>query len=145
MLERHAAEFARLGGADQVRRDLKQRGLPLQRILGAPALADIEGHSLVFVWRHGHLTRLCAINGETQLVDLDAAIVPSFLLQRKVEAKPTWWLGGRSTSLRQSHAKADQCHSSPEVTVLRLKPIGSPSRRAPSVTGTSPDTASVSR
>jgi hypothetical protein len=44
VLERHAAEFARLGGADQVRRDLKQSGLPPQRILGAPALADIEGH-----------------------------------------------------------------------------------------------------
>src|SRR5258708_27669973 len=31
---------------------------------------------------------------ETELVDLDAAVVPSFRLQRKVEAKPTRRLGG---------------------------------------------------
>jgi hypothetical protein len=49
VLERHAGEFARFGGADQVRRDLKQHGLPPQRILSALALADIKGHSLVFV------------------------------------------------------------------------------------------------
>jgi hypothetical protein len=48
VLEGHAAEFARLAGADKVRGDLKQHGLPLglmaQHVLCAPALADIEGH-----------------------------------------------------------------------------------------------------
>jgi hypothetical protein len=52
VLERHAAEFGRLGGADQVRGDLKQRGLTLSAptacILGAPTLADVEGRALVF-------------------------------------------------------------------------------------------------
>jgi hypothetical protein len=49
VLERHAAEFARFGRADQVGRDLKQHGLPLQRLLSPLALADIKRHSLVFV------------------------------------------------------------------------------------------------
>jgi hypothetical protein len=53
VLERHAAEFAWLGSADQVRGDIKQHGLPLgvlaRRIFGAPALVDIKGPALVFV------------------------------------------------------------------------------------------------
>jgi len=52
VLERLAAEFARFGGAYQVRGDPEQHGLPLSvampRILGAPAFADIEGRALVF-------------------------------------------------------------------------------------------------
>jgi hypothetical protein len=52
VLERRAAKFSPLGGTDQVRGDLKQRGLtfsaPMACILGAPTLADVEGYALVF-------------------------------------------------------------------------------------------------
>ena len=67
MLERLAAEFAGLGSADEVRGDIEQHRLSLgvsaQRILGARALADIEGHEVVSLQRHGHLARLLALNG----------------------------------------------------------------------------------
>ena len=65
MLERHAAEFGRLGGADQVRGDLEQQrlafGVSAQPVLGSPALADIGRHALQLVdpyavivrFRHG--------------------------------------------------------------------------------------------
>jgi len=70
-LERHAAEFARPGGADQVRGDLKQHGLPLRVparcIFGTPSLAQPDAANVVRfppvpTEAQGHVVHPCPIN-----------------------------------------------------------------------------------